>query len=68
MAPLRAKSKLQIIRCFKIMEMPIETIEKESLRKQYYKISRKYHPDSNPDTDTSSHMQLINKLKEQWGI
>lgn len=45
MAPLRAKSKLQIIRCFKIMEMPIETIEKESLRKQYYKISRKFHPD-----------------------
>lgn len=45
MAPLRAKSKLQIIRCFKIMEMPIEVIDKDSLKKQYYKISRKYHPD-----------------------
>lgn len=42
--------------------------EKEQLKQFYRVLSRKYHPDSNPDTDTSSQMQLINKLKEQWGI
>lgn len=45
MTPLRAKHKIQIVRSFKIMELNIEPLEKEKLRKQYYKVSRKYHPD-----------------------
>lgn len=45
MAPLRAKHKIQIVRSFKLMELNIEPLEKEKLRKQYYKVSRKYHPD-----------------------
>lgn len=42
--------------------------EKEQLKQFYRVLSRKFHPDSNPDIDTSSQMQLINKLKEEWGI
>lgn len=37
--------------------------------KEFYKVlSRKFHPDSNPDKDTSEQMKLINSLKEQWGL
>lgn len=37
--------------------------------KEFYKIlSRKFHPDSNPDKDTSEQMKLVNRLKDQWNI
>lgn len=28
----------------------------------------KFHPDVNPDNDTTKEMQLLNKLKESWGL
>lgn len=44
------------------------TEDKEMLKQFYRELSKKFHPDANPDTDTSKQMQLINQLKSQWGI
>lgn len=42
--------------------------ERAMLKDIYRVLSRKYHPDANPDTDTTTQMQLINKLKTIWEI
>lgn len=45
------------------------TEENKDTLKQFYRVlSKKFHPDANPDTDTSKEMQLLNQLKEQWGV
>lgn len=38
------------------------------LKKFYKELSKIYHPDLNPDTDTTAQMQLLNRLKGQWGL
>lgn len=42
--------------------------EKQSLKSFYKVLAMKFHPDKNLDKDTTKEMQLINKLKEEWGI
>jgi hypothetical protein len=42
--------------------------DKETLKQFYRVLSKKFHPDSNPDTDTSKQMQLLNQLKDEWGV
>lgn len=42
--------------------------DKETLKQFYRILSKKFHPDANPDTDTSSQMQLLNQLKVEWGL
>lgn len=42
--------------------------DKETLKQFYRALSKKFHPDANPDTDTSKQMQLLNQIKNQWGI
>ena len=42
--------------------------EHDALRKFYRVLSKKFHPDSNPDVDTSEEMKLLNKLKQDWGV
>lgn len=42
--------------------------EYETLKQFYRTLSKKFHPDANPDTDTSKQMQLLNKLKGKWGL
>lgn len=42
--------------------------EKEILKQFYRTLSKKYHPDSNPDKDTSEEMRLLNELKSKWGV
>ncbi len=45
------------------------TEEEKQYLKQFYKVlSLKFHPDLNPDKDTTKEMQLLNKLKENWKI
>lgn len=40
-----------------------------TMLKQFYKVlSKKYHPDLNPDKDTTKEMQLLNRIKQGWGI
>lgn len=42
--------------------------EKEILKQFYRTLSKKFHPDANPDMDTSKQMQLLNRLKSNWGV
>lgn len=42
--------------------------EKQTLKQFYKELSKKFHPDLNPDTDTTRQMQLLNKLKGDWGL
>lgn len=42
--------------------------ERAFLKKFYRSLSKTYHPDLNPDKDTTEAMKLLNKLKEQWGV
>jgi len=42
--------------------------EQENLKQFYRVLSKKFHPDANPDTDTSEQMKLLNQLKSQWGV
>jgi hypothetical protein len=45
------------------------TDEDKQFLKQFYKVlSLKFHPDMNPDKDTTKEMQLLNKLKDEWGL
>lgn len=45
------------------------TADETAILKQFYRsLSKLYHPDLNPDKDTTAAMQVLNKLKEQWGI
>ena len=45
------------------------TNEEKILLKQFYReLSKRFHPDSNPDQDTSEHMKLLNQLKDDWGL
>ncbi len=38
------------------------------LKKFYRCLSKTFHPDLNPGRDTTAEMQLLNKLKEVWGV
>jgi len=38
--------------------------ERATLKKFYRSLSKTYHPDLNPDRDTTAEMKLLNKLKE----
>lgn len=42
--------------------------DKETLKQFYRELCKKFHPDSNPDKDTTKQMLLLNQLKGQWGI
>ncbi len=45
------------------------TADEKAMLKSFYKtLSKRFHPDMNPNTDTTNEMQLLNKLKENWGI
>jgi outer membrane protein OmpA-like peptidoglycan-associated protein len=42
--------------------------DKETLKQFYRALSKKFHPDANPDKDTSKEMKLLNQLKTEWNI
>lgn len=41
---------------------------RETLKQFYRVLSKKFHPDSNPNKDTSEQMKLLNKLKDEWKV
>lgn len=45
-----------------------DTKDKEMLKQFYRVLSKKFHPDANPDKDTSKEMKLLNRLKNDWDI
>ena len=42
--------------------------DKAMLKKFYRTLSKAFHPDSNPDKDTSEEMKMLNQLKSEWGL
>ncbi|NBI88472.1 hypothetical protein D3Z47_20730, partial [Lachnospiraceae bacterium] len=42
--------------------------DKVMLKKFYRALSKAFHPDSNPDKDTSEEMKMLNRLKSDWGV
>lgn len=45
------------------------TDEEKEILKQFYRVlSKKFHPDANPDIDTSKEMTLLNRLKDEWKV
>lgn len=42
--------------------------DKDTLKQFYRVLSKKFHPDANPDKDTSNEMKLLNQLKKEWGL
>jgi len=42
--------------------------ERAILKRFYRSLSKTFHPDLNPGKDTTKEMQLLNKLKEAWGV
>ena len=42
--------------------------DKDILKQFYRELSKKFHPDSNPDKDTAEEMKVLNQLKQEWGI
>lgn len=42
--------------------------DKEILKRFYKTLSKVFHPDANPDADTSKEMQLLNQLKTEWRV
>lgn len=51
------------------MKVSNYTGEEKQMLKQFYRdMCKKYHPDANPDKDTSRQMQLLNKIKEEWNL
>lgn len=43
--------------------------QKAEAYKAIYKAAAKaLHPDANPGKDTSGAMQVLNELKQQWGV
>ncbi|SEV81670.1 hypothetical protein [[Clostridium] fimetarium] len=44
------------------------SLDKETLKQFYRVLSKKFHPDVNPEVDTSKQMQLLNQLKQEWNI
>ena len=42
--------------------------EKKKLNSFYKVLAKRFHPDLNPDKDTTEEMQLLNKLKEEWNL
>ena len=46
----------------------VDPAKKEEYRMIYKAAAKALHPDANPNRDTSAAMQVLNDLKNQWGI
>lgn len=42
--------------------------DKAILKQFYRELSKRFHPDTNPDIDTSEQMKVLNQLKSEWGV
>lgn len=54
---------------YSIPSVSTYTEEEIAILKQFYRaLAKKFHPDVNPDRDTTKELQLLNRLKEVWGV
>lgn len=54
---------------YSILSASTYTEEETAILKQFYRaLAKKFHPDVNPDKDTTKELQLLNRLKEVWGV
>lgn len=54
---------------YSIPSVSTYTEEETAILKQFYRaLAKKFHPDVNPDRDTTKELQLLNRLKEVWGV
>lgn len=45
------------------------TEDETGILRQFYKtLAKKYHPDLNPERDTTKEMQLLNRIKDEWNV
>lgn len=54
--------------CFNSASNNYTDNDKEILKQFYRTLSKKFHPDVNPDRDTSQEMKMLNQLKQDWGL
>lgn len=56
-------------RSYSIPSASIYSEGETAILKQFYRtLAKAYHPDLNPNEDVTAKMQLLNRLKEQWGL
>lgn len=54
---------------YSIPSVSTYTEEETAILKQFYRVlAKKFHPDANRDRDTTRELQLLNRLKEVWGV
>ena len=56
---------MNIKMCYKVLNIDDKNISKKVLRNAYYKEALKYHPDKNPNDDTTEQFQEINMAYEK---
>jgi len=56
---------MNIEKYYKLLNIKDKNISKKELRNAYYKEALKYHPDKNPDNDTTEQFQEINLAYEK---
>lgn len=54
--------------CFNSSHSNHQPEDKEMFKQFYRVLTKKFHPDANPDKDTSKEMQLLNQLKTEWNV
>ena len=54
---------------YSILSASTYSEDETAILKQFYRVlAKQFHPDVNHDRDTTRELQLLNRIKEQWGV